>query len=155
ATGQPQIRDLGFIVAGPSGWSEVKRVNNYRVSLPEPYIPLPHIVHRGDDYELRLEILPHPLRDVVLIAFRPISDGLKLYALPAPHRGHSGEGNNAGAGAELTAWKDDNALCLVADCGFSRSSAGYVGSSDGWQDFSANGAMTWTYDEALAGNVAL
>src|SRR5258708_31673293 len=27
ATGQPQISDLGFIVAGPSGWFEVKRVN--------------------------------------------------------------------------------------------------------------------------------
>jgi glucoamylase len=25
-TGEPQVRDLGFIVAGPSGWFEVKRV---------------------------------------------------------------------------------------------------------------------------------
>ena len=47
ATGQPQIRDLGFIVVGPSGWCEVKRVNNYRISSPEPYIPLPHIVHKA------------------------------------------------------------------------------------------------------------
>ena len=155
ATGKPQIRDLGFIVAGPNGWSEVKRVNNYRVSLPEPYIPLPHIVHQGDDYELALEVLPDPLRDVVLISFRLTGDGLKLYALLAPHLGNSGEGNNARAGADLTAWKDDNALCLVADCGFSRSSAGFVGVSDGWQDFAANKRMAWTYAEALGGNVAL
>jgi len=27
-------------------------------------------------------------------------------------------------------------------------SAGYVGSSDGWHDFTANGALTWQYDIA-------
>src|SRR5258708_22506982 len=55
----------------------------------------------------------------------------------------------------LTAWKDETALCLLSDCGFSRSSAGYVGASDGWQDFSRNGRMTWEYGEAIDGNVAL
>src|SRR5260370_7574811 len=55
----------------------------------------------------------------------------------------------------LTAWKDETALCLLSDSGFSRSSAGYVGASDGWQDFSRNGRMTWEYGEAIDGNVAL
>src|SRR3954471_19934225 len=33
----PQIRDLGFIVAGPEGfWSEVKRNANYKLSLLAP-----------------------------------------------------------------------------------------------------------------------
>ena len=36
-----------------------------------------------------------------------------------------------------------------------RASAGFVGVSDGWQDFAANGAMTWTYEQAGPGNVAL
>src|SRR5262249_56298590 len=52
-------------------------------------------------------------------------------------------------------WKEPAALCLFSDCGFSRSSAGYVGASDGWQDFSRNGRMTWEYGEATDGNVAL
>jgi glucoamylase len=34
-------------------------------------------------------------------------------------------------------------------------SAGYVGASDGWQDFRRNGAMTWLYRRAGPGNVAL
>jgi glucoamylase len=38
---------------------------------------------------------------------------------------------------------------------WNRASAGFVGTSDGWQDFAANGAMTWTYEEAGPGNVAL
>src|SRR6266436_4100938 len=37
ATGLPQIRDLGFIVAGPSEWFEVKRVNRYHVSMPDDW----------------------------------------------------------------------------------------------------------------------
>src|SRR5436190_22813250 len=36
-----------------------------------------------------------------------------------------------------------------------RASAGYVGASDGWQDFNQNGAMTWQYGAAGPGNVAL
>jgi len=32
-----------------------------------------------------------------------------------------------------------------------RASAGYVGDSDGWQDFARNGAMTWEYENAGPG----
>ena len=155
ATGQPQIRDLGFIVAGPSGWFEVKRVNRYQISMPEDCVPLPHVTHQGDRYRLVIEVVPDPSRDVALISYRLTGDDVKLYALLAPHLGNSGEHNNARAAADLTAWKEAAALCLLSDCGFSRSSAGYVGASDGWQDFSRNGRMTWEYGEAIDGNVAL
>jgi len=36
-----------------------------------------------------------------------------------------------------------------------RASAGYVGASDGWQDFAHNGRMAWEYPAAGPGNVAL
>lgn len=155
ATGRPQVRDLGFIVAGPSGWFEVKRVNRYRVSTPEPYVPLPQVVHEGDGYRLELEILPDPLRDVVLISYRLTGDGMRLYPLLAPHLHNTGRHNNARAGAELTAWRPGIALTLASDSGFTRTSAGYVGTSDGWQDFARNGQMSSTFGEATDGNVAL
>lgn len=156
SSGYPQIRDLGFIVSGPNGWYEVKRVGRYRVTSPDHHIPLPQIVHEHPDYRLELELVPDPDRDVVLISFRLHGDNLRLYALLAPHLANSGMHNNASAGAELCAWKNDvPALCLASDCGFSRSSAGHVGVSDGWQDFAQNGRMTWTWDLALDGNVAL
>jgi glucoamylase len=155
ATGNPQIRDLGFIIAGPSGWFEVKRINHYRISVPDACVPLPQIIHEGEGYRLVLELAPDPLRDVVLISFRLIAEDMRLYVLLAPHLGNSGERNNARAGADLAGWKEDNACCLVSDCSFSRSSAGYVGISDGWQDFCRNGRMTWSYSEAGEGNVAL
>src|ERR1700733_12939093 len=70
ATGNPQIRDLGFIVFGPKGWHEVKRVANYKLTTPGPHIPLPQIVHEHPDYRLEFELVPDPERDVVLISYR-------------------------------------------------------------------------------------
>jgi glucoamylase len=155
SAGRPQIRDLGFIVAGRSKWHEVKRIARYQLSLPEPFIPVPHIIHEGEGYRLELEVSPDPLRDAIVIAFRLTGDDMALYVLLAPHLDGSGTHNNARADGDLRAWKDCNALYLTSDCGFSRTSAGYVGYSDGWQDFCRNGSMRWTFSEALDGNVAL
>jgi glucoamylase len=154
-TGTPQTRDLGFIVAGPAGWFEVKRVARYTISVPRPFVPLPKIVHVGEGYRLELEFVADPSRDAVLISYRLSGDGCRLYALLSPHLGNSGQDNNALAGPDLAAWKGGDALCLASDSPFGRSSAGYVGTSDGWQDFFRNGRMTWTYGHATAGNVAL
>ncbi|MHA6692943.1 glycoside hydrolase family 15 protein [Devosia sp. A449] len=155
STGLPQIRDLGFIIAGPSGWIEVKRAHRYILSMPKAYVPLPKVVHEGDDYRLELEYLPHPSRDVLLVRYRLHGEKVKLYTLLAPHLAGERRDNTAWAAKDLSAQKGDVALCLQSDCGFSRTSAGYAGTSDGWQDFSRNGAMTWSYARASNGNVAL
>jgi glucoamylase len=152
----PQIRDLGFIVAGDGFWAEVKRENQYELSTPAPDVPLPKIVHRHERYRLELEVLADPQRDVVLVRYRLEGKGLRLYALLAPHLDGSGHGNSAEVQPQgLAAMKPGAALLLAADRGFSRASAGYVGASDGWQDFRRHDAMTWHYDAAPNGNVAL
>jgi hypothetical protein len=152
----PQIRDLGFIVAGDGFWAEVKRENRYELSTPAPDVPLPTVVHRHERYRLELEVLADPLRDVVLVHYRLEGKGLKLYALLAPHLEGSGHGNSAEVQPQgLAAMTPDAGLWLAADRGFSRASAGYVGASDGWQDFHRHGAMTWHHDAAPNGNVAL
>jgi glucoamylase len=155
STGVPQVRDLGFIVATPDGWHEVKRVNRYKVELPKPYIFSPTITHQGPGYTLVLQITPDPVRDVVLIRYRLTGEGVKLYALLAPHLGNSGYGNSAEANEDLFAWRENNVLCLSCHPAFSRSSAGFVGESDGWRDFAMNNRMTWAYPLAEGGNVAL
>src|SRR5581483_5440978 len=86
-TGEPQIRDLGFIVADDHEWFEVKRVNRYTVTTQKPYLPLPRVVHKGARYTLTLEFLPDPLRDVLLIPYELAGAGFRLYPLLAPHLG--------------------------------------------------------------------
>ena len=72
----PQIRDLGFIVAGPGGfWSEVKRNGNYALRLLAPGVPAVEIVHKHQRYTLRLRITPDPRRDVLLIECRLDGEG--------------------------------------------------------------------------------
>jgi glucoamylase len=164
----PQIRDLGFIVADGQGfWVEVKRSTDYSLTTPGPGIPAVRILHRHARFELSLRIAPDLERDVLLVEAILTGDPeLKLYALLAPHLGGRGEDNRA----EVFLNRDRRLLCAeqgafavalaAADAvsqhdAWQRASAGFVGVSDGWQDFAANGAMTWTYAQAGPGNVAL
>ena len=154
-TGEPQIRDLGFILARDGAWVELKRAQCYSIALPRPYIPLATLTHVGDDYRFTLQVLPDPLRDVLLLRWLVEGD-YRAYALLAPHLGGTGTHNTAWVDGDLLyARNGATALCLRASDGFTRASAGYVGASDGWQDFHHNGRMTWTFDQASDGNVAL
>jgi glucoamylase len=154
SVGRPQIRDLGFIVAREGFWREVKREARYRILEEDPASPLVEVVHEGEGYRLHLAFVPDPGRDALLVGFRLEGEGFCLYPLLAPHLGGSGWGNTAWVeeGA-LLAMKGEEALALLGP--FVRGSAGYVGFSDGWQDFAKNGAMTWTFPRAEDGNVAL
>jgi glucoamylase len=163
----PQIRDLGFIVSDGDGfWCEVKRLEAYDLRLPKAGIPAPTIVHRHARFELTLRITPDSRRDVLLIELvLRGDDNLKPYVLLAPHLGGTGSNNIAAVGKHYgrkVLWAEQGpfALALVAadeaqGDALERQSAGYVGFSDGWQDFAANGAMAWTHERAGPGNVAL
>ncbi len=163
----PQIRDLGFIVADGNGfWVEVKRLDAYRVRLASPGIPAVEFVHVHPRFELRLRIAPDPDRDVVLVDVALSGDeSLRPYALLAPHLGGTGNENVAEIGVHgsrrmLWAEQGPFALALAATNvqqadAWGAASAGYVGASDGWQDFDRNGALTWQFDQAGPGNVAL
>jgi glucoamylase len=163
----PQIRDLGFIVADGRGfWVEVKRLWQHTVELLAPGIPAVRIVHRHPRFQLTLRIVAGSERDVLMIDVALAGDAdLRPYALLAPHLGGTGSGNRAEVAAQsgrrvLAATQGPYSLALAAATAvqsdaFGRASAGYVGASDGWQDFHTNGAMSWEYADAGPGNVAL
>jgi glucoamylase len=162
----PQIRDLGFIVADGKGfWVEVKRLNSYRLRMLEPGVPAVEVIHHHERFELKLVITPDPIRDVLLVDLELTGDeDLAPYALVAPRLGATGAENCAkiecrGLNTILTASKGEYALCLAAvrdqEDAIDGASAGYVGASDGWQDFSRNGRMTAFHTEAGPGNVAM
>jgi glucoamylase len=116
-------------------------------------------------YTVTKEMVADPHHSVVLMNVKITGDEsvlcrMKCYALLAPHLNGGGAGNSARsidvAGRRcLLAWKGGTMLAMGADCGFSRSSCGYVGTSDGYQDLCTDMKMTWQFGQALNGNIAV
>jgi glucoamylase len=168
---RPQIRDLGFIVADDAGfWSEVKRDAAHAVHHAAQGVPAITAVHTHRAYRLTLRICADDHADVVRIEarledLRDLADPgwtahpLRLYPLLAPHLGFTGLHGHAWVGTHkgrpmLFAQDGPWALAMASEPAPLRQGVGYVGASDGWQDFAANSRMTWTYARAGAGNVA-
>jgi glucoamylase len=165
---RPQVRDLGFLISdGETFFHEEKR----DLDRSFEYIDNEALGVRvtGRDplgrYALIKEVISDPHQSTVLIHVRMEGDPeflsrLKVYALLAPHLEVGGAGNSAraidvGGKRVLLAWKDTTSLAMATDCGFNRTSCGYVGASDGWTDLNANFKMDWQFDQALDGNIAL
>jgi glucoamylase len=161
-------RDMGFLVAsGTDYFSEEKRHATSKARLLEAGIPAYHLVNTSNDgrYVIEKRIIADPWRDVVLqkIKFKAGTGKRKdyhLYALLAPHMANRGWGNTAWLAdykgtPVLLAERDGVALAMAASAPWLHRSAGFVGTSDGWQDLSAHKQMEWEYERAENGNVAL
>ncbi len=165
---RPQVRDLGFLIGdGETFFHEEKRDLDRSFEYLDPEALGVRLTSRDPlgRYVLIKEIISDPHQSTVLIHVRVEGDEdflrrLKVYALLAPHLEVGGAGNSArvidvGGKLAFVAWKDVTSLAMAADCGFSKTSCGYVGASDGWTDLSENFKMDWEFDQALDGNIAL
>lgn len=163
----PQIKDLGFIVADDKGfWVELRRLGNYTVTLAKPGVPAVVIVHRHPRFTFTLRICASQRCDVLLLDYRLEGDaGLRPYALLAARLGGDSENNQAEIAfhnGRTVLWAEQGpfglALSAVDPDGIDawrRCSVGCLEESDGWQDFNRNGRMTWQYDSAGPGSIAL
>ncbi|HLJ29417.1 MAG TPA: glycoside hydrolase family 15 protein [Candidatus Angelobacter sp.] len=164
----PQIRDAQFLITdGATFFHEEKRdlatevarleaeTLGYRCTSKDP---------KGR-YQLIKEVISDPHQSCVLVNTRfVVSEAwrgkLQIYFLLAPHLEVGGWGNSARridvAGRQvLLAWKSNTYLALGSSHGFHRSSCGFVGFSDGWQDLNDNFKMDWEFDRAEDGNIAV
>jgi glucoamylase len=161
-------RDLGLIVTnGYDFFSEEKRAASSQVSYIAEGVPAYRLVNscKQGRYRIEKEIVADPRRDVVLqhIRFVPLQGTLAdyhLYALLASHLANFGNGNTAWVDdykgtPMLFAERDRHALALACSVPWLKRSVGFAGSSDGWQDLQYHKQMTWMYDRAENGNVAL
>ena len=163
----PQIKDLGFIIADDKGfWVEVRQLRDYEVSQPSSGVPSVTIVHRHPRFTFTLEICPSQCRDVLLLRCKLEGDNsLKPYALLASRLGGDAENNQASVGnynGRRVLWAEQGpfglALAAIAEDGsdaWQRCSVGCLEASDGWQDFSQHGRMTWEYDNAGPGATSM
>ena len=112
----PQIRDLGFIVADGQGfWTEVKSAGTYQLFTPAPGVPAYTAIHRHERYTLTIDFCPDSSTDVVLVRCTlDAPEHFKLYPLLAPHLGNTGQHN--------TTWVEQHQHGLIlmaqheADC---------------------------------------
>jgi len=165
---RPQTRDMELMFSdGETFVHEEKRDFVYDFKYIDAGAPAVRVVAKDLEgrYTVTKEFISDPHHPVVLMNVKVTGDEailsrLKCYALLAPHLNVGGAGNSARsidvAGQRcLLAWKGETSLAMGADCGFTRSSCGYVGSSDGYQDLFKHMELSWQYGQALNGNIAV
>jgi glucoamylase len=164
----PQTRDMQFLITDGETFFHEERVDldnkseciepnalGYRVTTSD----------RNGRYRLVKQIISDPHQSCVLIHAQVEGDPdflkkLRIYALLAPHLEVGGYGNSASrfktAGQNvLVAWKAGKFLAMGANVGFNKTSCGFVGHSDGWQDLHKDFRLDWEFDKAEDGNVAV
>ncbi len=164
---RPQIRDLQYLVTdGETFFLDERRLDTTTEPLSEHSLGY-RVVNRDPDgrFAITKEIIADPELSAVVIrtsvvAEPALRDKLRLFALCAPHLevggwDNNGEVTNAAGRQLLLAHKHGTWLALGADSSFLRSSVGYVGVNDGWQDLADNYVLDWEYDRAGPGNIAL
>ena len=165
---QACTRDQGFLVTDGVGYfSEDKRHCTFENLPLQPGVPVYHLTNTETQgrYRIEKEVFTDPYRNVVLqnVRFVPMQGKLadyRLYALLSPHLENCGAGNTGWLGdykglSLLCARHGGTALAFACSTPWLKRSVGFVGTSDGWQDVSANFQMTWEYTRAENGNIAL
>ena len=164
---RPQLRDLQFLFSDSNGlFLEEKKDLDYQIERLSPSQGYKITAHdREGRFSYTKEIIAEPERPCVLLHTQlegneAFLKSMQMYLLLNPHLGVGGEDNNAFivevSGRELlVAEKQNRWLVVGASCGFSKLSCGYVGQSDGYTDLARNGKMSFEFDEAKNGNVAL
>jgi glucoamylase len=165
---RPQTRDMELLFTdGETFFHEEKRDFKYDLHRVDKDAPAVRVTGTdpGGRYTVMKEFITDPHQSVVLMNVKLTGDEtvlerLKCYALLAPHLNGGGAGNSArsvsiaGRRAVL-AWKGNTSLLMGCNHGFTRSSCGYVGTSDGYQDLMTDMKMSWEFGQALDGNIAV
>lgn len=162
------MRDLQMLVTDRQDFfSEEKRNTQSQVNYLSDGVPAFRVNNTCEQGRYRFEklVLTDPKRPTVLqqVRFVPLKGQLadySVYVLLNPHLDNQGSDNTAWIGdykgvPMLFAKRNGVALALACSAPWRKRSAGFVGTSDGWQDVSQHKQMAWTYDRAEHGNVAL
>jgi glucoamylase len=165
---RPQTRDMELMFTdGETFFHEEKRDLEYdchHVDQDAPAVRVNGCDPQGR-YMVKKEFIADPHHSVVLMNVKitgeeSVLSRMKCYPLLAPHLNGGGAGNSARsvlvAGKRvLLAWRGPVSLAFGSDCGFTRTSCGFVGASDGYQDLMSDMTMSWNFGQALDGNIAV
>jgi glucoamylase len=158
--GTPSVRTLGFVISDGRTFAERDTDASSR-TMTRPNAR--SLTYRQVDTEpgrfrITKTYVTDPARDTLLVSVHLESlTGHKLsaYALYDPslaNTGNDDSGTSSGGALYATDASSPVASALVASPAFTRTSSGYMGTSDGWTDL-RDDRMDWTYTSAPNGNV--
>ena len=152
----PAFRDLQFVVSDGRTFAEREREDaEHAISLADKRSLTYRQVNTTSRYKLVKTYVTDPARNALLVDVKFTSrtgKKLDLYALADPALSNNGDDDSgASAGSALVASDADAASALVAEPAFTKTSSGYLGTSDGWQDLRSDFRMDWAYDARAQG----
>jgi len=158
-------RDFGFLISSDDGlFLEEKRDATHDHRWLDGFAPGFRITNDfSSGHRIEKTIITDSSHDCVLqqIHYTPPDEAkYHLTALLAPHLVNRGSDNDAWLGdykgiPMLFASGSGTVIALAATVPWLARSVGFVGTSDAWQDVHDHGRLTWQYDRASGGNVAL
>lgn len=163
----PQVRDLQFLVTDGATFFHDPKVNyDHKCEPIDPEALGYRLTNTaiGQPYKIIHEVISEPSASTILIRTKLEGDAnllpnLRVYALLAPHIEGAGADNSGFVartriGSVLAAHRKNTWVAMGANCGFSKTSCGYVGVNDGWQDIIVRRQLS-NYDSVFNGNIAL
>jgi len=161
-------RDIQFLVTdGKTFFDEERKDTISSIEYIDPKSLAYRITNTAKNRRYRIvkEVITDPFGQSLVIkasfeALQLKAGDYKVHVLFAPHlenRGYENSGRVSSHGGFdfLTARRGGVAAALTADVPFRKMSAGYSGSSDGWQDLKKDFRMDWLFEKADDGNIAL
>jgi glucoamylase len=153
----PAVRELQLIVSDGTGAPQRLQDVEVRTEQSDEHSLTLRQIATGRGWSASLTYVTDPQRATVLteVELRSLTGRpLRAFTYYDPSLTREGRDDSAATvGDALVASDGSAASALVADPGFTATSNGYLGSSDGWTDLAADGTLDWHYPQAGPGNV--
>ncbi len=157
--GTPSVRELQFVVSDGESFSVLERDDlDHAIELVDPKSLTYRQTSTDPDgrFQLTKTYVTDPARDALLVdvTFESSTDvPYQVYVLYDPGLGNTGNDDSGTSQRRaLLASDATTASALTAWPRFTRTSSGYLGTSDGWTDLQ-DARMDWAYTSAPDGNV--
>ncbi len=159
----PSVRDLQFVVSDGKSFAERETdstTHTTRLADSQALVYKQINTEKSGRWRITKTYVTDPDRATVMmnVDFESLTgQPYKVYALYNPRlsNGASDKLDDGGRtqGDALTAADAQTGSALVASPGFTATSTGYLGDSDGWQDLRSDHTMDWHYGSADKGNI--
>jgi len=159
--GTPSVRSLELVVSDGRTFAQRDSTAATRtVQLLDPRsLTYRQVDEQPGRFRVEKTYVTDPARQTLMISVHVESltrRALDVYALYDPSLGNDGMDDSGATSGDALVSADSGspvASALVAAPAFTRTSSGYLGTSDGWEDVKSDYRMDWTFTSAPNGNV--